>query len=66
MEGQALEEKENIRNHISSNSKTNDYRHGQYNLSKLSERKIKKQERYTSLSQHKFRDNSLPLSSLWH
>ena len=32
MEGQALEEKENIRNHISSNSKTNDYRHGQYKI----------------------------------
>ena len=32
MESQALAEKENIRNHISSNSKTNDYRHGQYKI----------------------------------
>mgnify|MGYP003117145843 CR=1 FL=1 len=32
MEGQALAEKESIRNHISSNSKTNDYRHGQYKI----------------------------------
>jgi|TARA_R100000455_G_C6273275_1_gene130692 twinkle protein len=32
MEGQARAEKESIRNHINTNSKTNDYRHGQYKI----------------------------------